>query len=472
MPVEKNARYPYHLAKLVARDLTARGIDAPPEPVLLKLFETLYFASLKTDEARPCRCTVNYLDPAFAKQQQTDHSEPDGSMVVPFETPIAFDVRSLLKLADAADPNVSSIAVFCDDDERLMIWGLVDQELRYGDWVALDASEDPKRPGLFQANIAGVGNIAAYKNYDLIGALEQNQLIVDYHDVLWKGPVNARLKENLHQTLAARHPQETTFETVNLIEQVKEELLVRWHNAMCRMLFNIEQYGHGGGLLIAPQFPAADVNIKYATKYDRLPRTLIAMAQHQIAKRQLAGRIAALNLAPKDLIPYQFLTESLECEAELERLKGELLGCVHFIASSSCVDGFVLLDRSLVVHGFGVETRAENDITEVFLAGDAEGTPRLLRPVPLSQFGTRHRAMMRYCNEHEGALGFVISQDGDIRAVMKHQGQLILWENINVQLAYRAENQEALSGDYSSHSMAGMFENWMHSLSDLRSARA
>jgi hypothetical protein len=45
--------------------------------------------------------------------------------------------------------------------------------------------------------------------------------------------------------------------------------------------------------------------------------------------------------------------------------------------------------------------------------------------------------MMRYCSENEQALGFVISQDGDIRAIMKHQNKLMLWENINVQLAYR-----------------------------------
>ena len=59
--------------------------------------------------------------------------------------------------------------------------------------------------------------------------------------------------------------------------------------------------------------------------------------------------------------------------------------------------------------------------------------------------------MMRYCYEHEGALGFVISQDGDIRATMRIGDRLVLWENINVQLAFKAENLSP---------MMDMFNHW------------
>ena len=47
--------------------------------------------------------------------------------------------------------------------------------------------------------------------------------------------------------------------------------------------------------------------------------------------------------------------------------------------------------------------------------------------------------MIRYCNRHSESLGFVVSQDGDIRAITKHGSEVVLWENINVQLAYRSE---------------------------------
>jgi hypothetical protein len=236
------------------------------------------------------------------------------------------------------------------------------------------------------------------------------------------------------------------------------------------MLFNIQQYGHGGGLLIVPCCPTREVNIKYEQTYDRMPRALFRLAEHQILKRQTANLIADHCQSQSDMLPCAVHFDSVSYQRELDQRKHELLGCVRYIASLSRVDGFVLLDKSLVVHGFGVEARAEADLTDVFLAGDATASQRLLRQVPISQFGTRHRAMMRYCDENEGALGFVISQDGDIRATMKYEGRLVLWENINVQLAYRAENRGSLITGFSHQTMTGLFEYWMHSMIGMRSA--
>ncbi len=173
----------------------------------------------------------------------------------------------------------------------------------------------------------------------------------------------------------------------------------------------------------------------------------------------MADTIAAHCSMQGDMLPCEIHFDAVQFQSELDRLKSRLLGCVRYIASLSRVDGFVLLDKSLVVNGFGVEARADTELTEIFMAGDAQASARLLRPAPLSQFGTRHRAMMRYCDANEGALGFVISQDGDIRATMKYQGKLVLWENINVQLAYRAENCGPIITDFSPATMSGLFQN-------------
>ncbi|HUG68311.1 MAG TPA: hypothetical protein VMM76_11200 [Pirellulaceae bacterium] len=454
----------------MTKRLIANGDTSPSDTVLLHLFETLYFASLKTDEARPCRCTVNYIDPSADSAAQSTQSHNNGWTVVPFRKPLPLDVRSLLKLADAADPTVSSLAVFSKDNGELFIWGMVDQELRYGDYVSFDGTEDPHRPGLFQATITGTGAVSVYKNFALLGSLEQNTLVDDYHDVLWEGPIYHRMRDNLDATLLDKHASQNGHAASAHIAQVKEELLVRWQNAICRMLFNIQQYGHGGGLLIVPSCPVPDVNIKYEQTYDRLPTALFRLAQRQILKRQTAETIAAHCNTQGDTLPCEVHFDAVHAHNELDRLKNELLGCVHFIAALSRVDGFVLLDKSLVVHGFGVEARADAGLTDVYMAGDAKASTNLLRQAPLSQFGTRHRAMMRYCDEHEGALGFVISQDGDIRATMKHRDRLVLWENINVQLAYRAENRSGLITDFSPTTISGLFHHWMHSVSNVRSA--
>ena len=469
MAERRSARFPYHLAKLVVQRLAEFNAVAPSDNVLLQLFETLYFASLKTDEARPCRCTINFLDPSHA-DNLTEQELSGGWTVIPFSEICPLSVRSLLKIADAADPTVSSLAVCSNEDGELFIWGMVDQEIRYGDYVSLNATEDPKRAGAFQATITGVGAVSVYKDFTLLGSLEQDNLIAEYHDVLWEGPVYDRLRKNLEATLLDELASQEREVALAHVAQIKDELLIRWQNAICRTLFNIQQYGHGGGLLIAPRCQVRDINVKYEVTYDRLPRALFRLAQHYILKRQTAESISAHCRNADDMLPCEVHFDAVRSQQELDRQKRELLGCVRFIASLSRVDGFVLLDKSLVVHGFGVETRAATELTDVDVAGDARASDHLLRKAPLSQFGTRHRAMLRYCDANEDALGFVISQDGDIRATMKHQGRLMLWENINVQLAYRAENRGALISNFSPATITGLFYRWMDSVTSARSA--
>ena len=468
MSVQRNQRYPYHLAKLVAGELTKVSETPPTQKVLLRLFETLYFASLKTDESRLCRCTIIFIESTPDNDFHLNDDKETRWNIVPFRQPIKLDVRSLLKLAEAADPASSSIAVYCNAEGELMIGGLVDQEIRYGDRVALDAIADPSRPGLFQSTITGVGAISVYKNYALIGSLEQNNLITQYHDVLWEGPIHNRLKQNLEESLVYRSGTDSSAPNQQLIEQLRDELLIRWQNSMCRMLYNIQQYGHGGGLLIVPRFPAPELNVKYELNYDRLPNALLQLSQQQIAKRQIHGSISNYCHHPEDFLRYELHQKAVQSERDLQRLKDEVLGCNRFIASLSRVDGFVLLDRTLSVQGFGVEIRSDDPITEITVAGNSTAEKRLLRTISIDQFGTRHRAMIRYCNNHEGTLGFVISQDGDIRAIVKHEGQLILWENINVQLAYRAETDREQNADFSS--ISDLPKDWVLTWTSLRSA--
>jgi hypothetical protein len=51
--------------------------------------------------------------------------------------------------------------------------------------------------------------------------------------------------------------------------------------------------------------------------------------------------------------------------------------------------------------------------------------------------------MMRYCYDKPGSLGLVVSQEGDIRAMTRIDDRLVLWENIDVQLAYKTSGGHA-----------------------------
>src|SRR5262249_7412929 len=98
----------------------------------------------------------------------------------------------------------------------------------------------------------------------------------------------------------------------------------------------------------------------------------------------------------------------------------------------------ILLDDSLRVHGFGVVIQVENDLSSVHLAGDALASPANLIETNCKQYGTRHRSVMRYCKANPGALGFVGSQDGDIRAIACVDSRIVMWDDIRVHLSYTA----------------------------------
>ncbi len=432
--IDRTTQYPGHLAKLVATRLRSQHGGAPAEAVLTRLLETLYFASLKTDEGRPIFCTVNFVDPDERQGQAAAQRPADCWSHVPFERPLPFDVRTLSKLARAADPAVSSLAVFRDKKNKLFIWGMVDQEPRHSDFIALDAGTTPERPGLFQATITGVGNISVYQNDLLIGSLEQNTLVEEYHDVLWSGPVHDLLANCLRSYLVDTGSK--TPEQVSPVD-LEAELLMRWLNAICRILMNIQRYRHGGGLLITPQTTLDGLNVKYKIRYDRLLKALRRMVESQLHPSHTRAEGEASN--GRDVLPYAGRGD-VPWAWESREHKNEVLGAVRFIASLSCVDGFVLVDRRMVVHGFGVEVRTDNLLSDIFVARDSHADPKLLRQSELTQYGTRHRAMMRYCYDKPGALGFVVSQDGDIRAMTRIADSLVLWENIDVQLAYRPVN--------------------------------
>ena len=92
------------------------------------------------------------------------------------------------------------------------------------------------------------------------------------------------------------------------------------------------------------------------------------------------------------------------------------------------MDGLIWLDRNLCLRGFGVEVTVERDPISLKLAQDSRG--KKLRALSVNHYGMRHRSMMRYCAANPESVGFVVSQDGDARAVTSVDESILLWENV------------------------------------------
>src|SRR6267378_416198 len=118
---------PRDFALAVHSELVNRKTSPPPLDVLVELFESMYFASLKTEESKPVLFHIAYVDPERPDPKPPKTMIHDRWSCVRLSPPIALNSASFVKVAPASDPRTSSFAVHHDMNGRLMVWGLIDQ---------------------------------------------------------------------------------------------------------------------------------------------------------------------------------------------------------------------------------------------------------------------------------------------------------------------------------------------------------
>lgn len=56
-------KYPYDLAGVVEAELKLKGVEDPSKVTLAKIFEIIYFSSLKTEDLQHISCSLTYINP-------------------------------------------------------------------------------------------------------------------------------------------------------------------------------------------------------------------------------------------------------------------------------------------------------------------------------------------------------------------------------------------------------------------------
>lgn len=341
---------------------------------------------------------------------------------------------NLVKLAKASDPRTSSFAVYHDVYGHLVIWGLIDQGNQYHNFINYDKESGTDRPGIFQVSVVGIGYLVTYIGYEKVAELKANMLFDKTLDVLWKGPINETLRPGILKYVK-KIRNEIPREIYGARDHWNASLTSYWISSLCRLLLRVQNYRHGGAFLITPETSLQGLNVKYKIEYHRLRLAIEELAQATIQKTyaedQIYGHYIDLdsNIVPADL----YLDEIINSN-ELVDIRDELDSTIWFISLLTRVDGLVLMNPSLEVLSFGVEITDSREPEKVYQALSENATKRRINEINYHHFGTRHRSMMRYCSHIPGSVGFVISQDGDVRAMTLVRGQLVVWENIRLQI--------------------------------------
>ncbi|MBV8273797.1 MAG: hypothetical protein JO170_00865 [Verrucomicrobia bacterium] len=205
-----------------------------------------------------------------------------------------------------------------------------------------------------------------------------------------------------------------------------------WISTLCRILIGIHRYQHGGAVLISDD--SSHLKPKYSITYGRLADALIRAGVLSIENTSYDDAIFEQYVDKKaDEIPVDLYLDEVVTGNELRDTEDELTGCVRFLASLSRVDGLIWLDSSLKLGAFGVEISVREDPDRAFLAQNPLGTRT--NELNLNDYGMRHRSMLRYCGAYPESVGFIVSQDGNVRAVTKTDKGVSLWDNVQIKFS-------------------------------------
>ncbi|RBQ11818.1 putative sensor domain DACNV-containing protein [Pedobacter miscanthi] len=433
---------PHDLATLVHNKLRLTKVKAtlPDIKVMEDLFDCLYYASMCKEESELIKVTVTFIDPENPDPVPPRYIVAERWSCIEFDHRIAMTTKSLSKLSKAADPASSSLAVYYDEQGSIFIWGMIDQAVHYQNFLNYESETGSEQPGLFQVSVSDIGTLNVLFDYELLATLKQNILVKRYLDVLTIGPISKILKKNadflkfaVREYIEQVHPSELYADWENFLDGL-------WIQTFSRLLLRIQNYQHGGALLIADD--SADLDVKYKIHYERLTLAMVSYAKAAI-DNYVVQRVIETDLqhGKRSVSKALYLHEASSFYHK-NGTADEIKGAISFIASQTCVDGVVLFNRSMVSNGFGAVLRAKKMPRKIYVSTTATAAPKSLEVHDPKHYGTRHRSMIAYCWSHPSALGLVISQDGDIRAFSKIDDKLIMWENIKTQQYMTGKSQK------------------------------
>lgn len=426
-----STKYPKDLANVVFSEIEGKKTPIPSLELLVSIFESMYFASIKTEESEPIIFNIVYLDPSNPDPNPPDIIVHDRWEFVKFSDPIQLNLPNIIKLAKASDPRSSSLAIYPNGDNEISIWGLIDQGNRYHDYVNYEAEGRPERPGVFQASLEGPGHIVAYIQYQKIAELRVNSIVQNNFNVFYEGPIKDKLQVGLDSYLKSIK-RKLDSEDNNDITDLDSEFSKYWFSTICRLILRIKNYRHGGSLLLSNERIDSGLNVKYQTTYNRLRLAIINRAVNIANSTSVSNNISNY-VERNENIPLNMYLEEVAYDDNLNDTKSEIDGSLWFISLLSRVDGLILLNKRLDVRGFGVEIKTSDIPDKIFICSSRTPTKTSIKEANYNHFGTRHRSMMRYCWKYEKTVGFVISQDGEVRAITKHEDKLLIWDNIKLQ---------------------------------------
>jgi hypothetical protein len=371
------------------------NVDLPSNKILSDILVKSFYASCELEEGRYATFAV----------QLRDQKTVENYYRFRFDKPKEFTVPVLTKLASAIDYRQSSIGIR-ENDNQLEIFGIIRHgtmayrfkqgELFFGG-VTMGAMMDD----YLRLIVHGPGQIDITHGERSVLSLRNGQIVSPGLLALARhGPLTELIKRRLER---ANFPKDHLFEFSTLITLISQKMLER---------------RKGGTLIWCCSQSPCDLDIGY--------------------KLELENKFNEITEAIYDKINPSRADRWVANPHGLKDIRGiiatNIQDAASFIADLSTIDGAVVLGSELEVLGFGakINWKATDDF-EVTLAENYEGEGKDAGAL-LRSLGTRHRSAAWFCFRNPDTIAVVISEDGLVSCMHKHEEKLLLWRPVRLEL--------------------------------------
>lgn len=382
--------------------------ELPEDRILQKLLETCYHASLRTSEQRLVQCVVAYASMADI---------PEGALRL--SRPVVLTDSELVRLSPVTQHRQTVIG--CEQmDGWLRIWGFFD----YGHaWVQHSAGDPPAvpiqladlPPDCLTITIEGPGALTISQGRTSLVRLRNGRVIFPQEDLFQSaqnplGKFFRQLIDDLLKSTQRRYLSAYEEESVG-----QRTLLNIYTTSILAILERIRLTQHGGSVVIS----RVPLN-------EQLAHVTYDVSEHAGLADEIMAYKTLDDLLREPDSDFEAAAELERCRVQLElhRSSRRLIQDIGQISLLAAADGAVLLDGHLRVQGFGVRF-------PVLLPPGATVRHALTGCEHLcDQWGLRHQSVFSVCHKCHQAIGLIVSQDGDVRAVKADDGQLMFWDGI------------------------------------------
>ncbi|GAA5121615.1 hypothetical protein JIN84_00965 [Luteolibacter yonseiensis] len=400
-------------------DLLGNVAGAPTLEQIREVCDVLYSSSLLKEEGRAVRARVILAPPeAFA----TAEGPPDGIHAVRFSVTHALTANEIKRLSPAASFFHSVVAVWPDRDRGFRIWGILNTGPRWLNLVAGGRKPLGSEISYPIIHVRDPGWVLFYNGYNLMAEWRGREFHGPRMDVFQSRLLNERfaghrirLVEELMQGCLPATMESTAY--ADLAHLISLQFVKRIINL-------VRTSGHGGSLLIVPTAKEGSdvatswIDCKYSAAPDIAGLRFRRLLQSIIRR---VGQLSPMGCSTEEA--WEIFRNSND--RELDRLEEAFFELARLFSDLMQVDGALVLDSGLGIVGFGGEIRVDRNVLHVGMALDLDG--RNVKQWKVQSDGTRHRSVYRLCSVEPEVIGFVISQDSQVRMIANVDDSVIFW---------------------------------------------